>query len=228
MTKFNYYELYWHKRGKAGSSDPIPLWLPSWLTRYSEYGAILNQIPLGSKILDLGCGDGNVTRLYLTKGEVIGLDVSTMALARARKRGIQTVQHNLNTLPLPFHAKNFDVVILTDVLEHLVDPLATLGECTRLLKPNGRVILTVPNFARLGNRFRMLAGDPIDILHFDKYGDEVEHLHWFTKPKLIYLAKKAGFKTVDFVPTGLRSLGFLFGIIGLPQLGKFLTAVLTK
>jgi len=228
MQNLNYYDLYWSRRGKESCSDPIPLWLPNWLVKYSEYGAILNQIPQGSKILDLGCGDGNVTRLYAVKGDMVGVDVSGKALTQTKKRGIKTVQHDLNILPYPFQQGSFDVIVLTDVLEHLIDPLATLRECKRILRKNGRIIVTVPNFARLGNRFRMFLGDPIDILHFDKYGDEVEHLHWFTKPKLIYLARKAGFKTTDFVPSGLRNLNFLFGLVGIPQFGKFLTVNFIK
>ena len=223
----HYYDRYWKRRLLKEKSDPIPLWLPHILIQYSAYGAILNRIPPGSKILDLGCGDGNVTRLYTVKGDVVGVDASEKALTQTKKRGIKAVQHDLNTLPYPFRQGSFDVVVLTDVLEHLIDPFATLRECKRILKKNGRVIITVPNFARLSNRIRMLFGDPVDILHFDKYGDEAEHLHWFTKPKLIHIAFTSGFTSISFVSTGLWSAGFVFGLIGVPQLGKFLTAVLT-
>ena len=223
-----YYDRYWKRRLLKGKSDPIPSWLPHILIQYSAYGAILNRIPLGSKILDLGCGDGNVTRLYTVKGDVVGVDASENALTQTKKRGIKAIQHDLNTLPYPFRQGSFDVIVLTDVLEHLIDPFATLRECKRILRKNGRIIVTVPNHARLGNRIRMLFGDPVDILHFDKYGDEAEHLHWFTRPKFEFIARRVGLKHIKYVPTGLHNLNFIFGLLGFPQFGMYLTVLIFK
>lgn len=217
----NYYQQYWQKR-KAGQNQPIDPRIPSFLRKYSQYGAILNQIKDNSRILDIGCGDGNVSQLYLSKGKVLGLDISEKALEIAKKRGLATKFWDLNQLPLPFNKESFEAVILTDVLEHVLDPLALLKEALRLLTKNGQLLVTVPNFARWQNRCRMLWGDPIDILHFEKYGDELEHLHWFTTGKLKHLLKEAGFKKIKFVSTGLPA-GFLFGLFGYPGLAKMLT-----
>jgi len=223
MKTKNYYEKYWQKRKKE-TKEPIRSIIPSFLRQFSQYGAIANQIPSGSKILDLGCGDGNVSQLFLEKGKVVGIDISKEALKKAERRGIKTKLHDLNRLPLPFGDKSFDVVVLTDTLEHLFDPLGVLKEVFRILTVGGRVIITVPNFARLGNRLRMLWGDPIDILHWEKYGDGKEHFHWFTKGKIEHFLKLTGFKKIKFVPTGLP-FGFIFGQIGLPGLAKMLTVV---
>jgi methionine biosynthesis protein MetW len=228
MHKNNYYDLYWSKRLRSEKSYPIPKNIPHFLKKYSAYGSILNQIPIDSEILDLGCGNGNVARVYLEKGSVTGVDVSDIALKEAKKQGIITKIHNLNIFPYPFGTNSFNVVILTDVLEHCLNPVLTLKEVKRIVKPKGKIIITVPNFARFGNRLRMIIGDPTDLLHFSKYGDEVEHLHWFTQAKLEYLIKNIGFSNYIFIPTGLQNMNFIYGILGLFNLGNFLTVVIQK
>jgi len=206
----DYYQNYWYKRLKERQSSPIRKEVPPFLVKYSTYGAIANQIPFKSKILDLGCGGGNVTQLFLKKGEVVGVDISQEALKKAADLGIKTKLHDLNKLPLPFKDKSFNVVVLTDTLEHLVDPLAVLKESFRILTPGGWVIVTVPNFARLSNRLRMFGGDPVDILH------------WFTKGKAEHFLKLVGFKKIKLIPTGLP-FSFLFGKLGFPGWGKMIT-----
>jgi methionine biosynthesis protein MetW len=223
MRTKDYYEKYWQKRKKE-IGEPIRSIIPSFLRQFSQYGAIANQIPPKSKILDLGCGDGNVTQLFLEKGEVIGVDISKEALKKAASLGIKTKLYDLNKLPLSFGDESFDIVILTDTLEHFIDPLNMLKESLRILANGGRVIITVPNFARLSNRLRMLWGDPVDILHWEKYGDGKEHFHWFTKGKIEHFLKLAGFKKIRFIPTGLP-FGFILGQIGFPGLAKMLTVV---
>lgn len=222
----NYYQKYWEKR-KENVGSPIASIVPIFLHRYTQYGAIAFQIRKDSRILDIGCGDGNVSQLYLPKGKVTGLDISPLALKLAAQKGIKTVLHDLNILPLPFSANSFDVIILTDVLEHVLDPLGLLKDLNRILSPRGQVIITVPNFARLENRIRMIWGDPIDILHWEKYGDELEHLHWFTTGKIIHLLKIAGFRNIRFIPTGLPT-GFIYGLLRLPGLAKMLSVKCQK
>lgn len=223
----SYYDSYWEKRINKSPASPIPSGLPVFLKKFTSYGAILSQIKKCHKILDIGCGDGNVTQIYLEKGEVYGIDISPFALKAAAKKGIKTSLQDLNNLPLKFPENSFDYVIATDVAEHLIDPVNLLKEVKRVLKKNGMFILTVPNFARIGNRFRMFAGDPIDLLHWSKYGDELEHLHWFTIPKINYLLKKESFKKIKYVSTGLKG-DFIFGLLKIPSLGKMLTVISEK
>lgn len=216
-----YYKNYWKKRGKA-KTKPIPN-VPSFLKKYSVYGSILNQVKEGSRILDLGCGDGNVSSIYLSKNcEVYGVDISKSACSLAKRKGIKTRVVDLNKSRLPFKSRFFDYVIGCDVLEHLIDPLAIVKEISRVLKKAGFFLLSVPNFARITNRFRMIIGNPIDSLHFDKYGDEVEHLHWFTLPKLNHLLNNAGFKEIKSLPSGLP-FSFIFTFLGFSGLSKVLT-----
>lgn len=225
MDLNKYYEKYWSKRRK-GDTKAIPDYVPQLLRKYTIYGAIRSQIPEGSRILDLGCGDGNVSVEYLTRGEVTGIDISKTALKIAGSRGIKTIYHDLNSIPYPIKSHYYDVIILTDVLEHLIDPVGLLNYLKSTVQKGGRLIITVPNFARLDNRIRMLAGDPVDLLHFTKYGDDIEHLHWFTYPKLMHIFRSLGLRNTEFVPSGLRSGSFIWGIIKRYNLQSFLTAAI--
>ncbi|MCL5985052.1 MAG: class I SAM-dependent methyltransferase [Actinobacteria bacterium] len=209
-------------------SKPISDSIPRFLIKYSSYGSIVNQIPPNSKVLDVGCGDGRISALFKRKDcDVWGVDVSRRAVELASKNGIKVKQWDLNQVPLPFEEASFNVLTLIDVLEHVIDPLALLKEAHRLLAPGGRLIISLPNFARIGNRLRMFIGDPRDILHWEGYGDEIEHLHWFTLPKLRYFLKKANFKKISAQPVGLP-FGFIFGLLRLYGLSKILLVVVVK
>ncbi|MFA5047582.1 MAG: class I SAM-dependent methyltransferase [Patescibacteria group bacterium] len=223
-----YYNDYWQKRIQD-TTKPIPDGLPKFLKKYTSYGAIVNCLSASDKLLDIGCGDGRVSELYKEKAaKVYGLDISGQAISEAKKRGIEASFQDLNQLPLKFEDGYFDCVVLTDVVEHVINPLGLLQEVKRILKADGQAVVTVPNFARLSNRLKMLIGDPIDILHWSKYGDEIEHLHWFTWPKLKNLFKDAGFSKLKPIPTGLKSLSFVFGLVGLYNLGSYLTIKIKK
>jgi len=223
-----YYNDYWEIRVQD-KTKPIPDGLPNFLKKYTSYGAIVENIYPCERLLDIGCGDGRVSELYKEKAtKVYGIDISEKALSEASGRGIETSFQDLNQLPLGFEDNYFNCVVLTDVVEHVINPLGLLKEVRRILKDDGRVIVTVPNFARISNRLRMMAGDPIDILHWSKYGDEIEHLHWFTLPKLKNLFKEAGFSRLRPIPTGLKSLSFIFGLVKLYNLGSYLTIEVKK
>ncbi len=98
------------------------------------------------KILDLGCGDATTSEYFQKKLglDVVGADISTHALNKAKKRGIKTVLID-EEKNLPFKDKSFDVVFWGDNVEHLFNPAKTLAEIKRILKPSGRLILSCPN-----------------------------------------------------------------------------------
>lgn len=226
-----YYDAYWTKRTATVdySVPPIRENIPGFLRRYSQYGAILHQLTPGSRVLDIGCGEGNVSAVYKQqKGcRVYGLDISPKAVSRAKRRGIQAQKHDLNVFPYPFRSAQFDTITLSDVLEHLMYPVKTLQEIRRLLRNNGKVVVEVPNCARLENRIAMLFGDPRDLLHWERYGDGTEHLQWFSLPKMKDMFQQAGYTDIHFLPVGLP-LTFMFGRIGFPNLQKILLVVAGK
>ncbi len=145
-----FYDDYWASRDgwtPHPSLSPIKRQL---LTRL-----ITNQ----SVVLDVGCGDG--THYGKTFASVAttyyGLEVSSIAAEIAQRNGIQAQIHDLAS-PFPFRDAIFDNVICIEVLEHLFDPACVLNEIHRVLKPDGYVLLSVPNIVHISNRVRMLLG----------------------------------------------------------------------
>ena len=93
----------------------------------------------GERILDLGCGDGQLTKQIQTSGaDVVAIDASEAMVAAARGRGIQAELGNVETLP--FEANSFDAVFSNAVLHWVKNHDAMLGEVRRVLRPGGRFV----------------------------------------------------------------------------------------
>jgi 2-polyprenyl-3-methyl-5-hydroxy-6-metoxy-1,4-benzoquinol methylase len=96
-------------------------------------------------VLDLGCSDGTITLGYLEHGarEVIGVDIDEAAIQKAKKcaPGPGVSFRASGTASLPLAADHVEVVICFDVFEHIAEPGAMLGECHRVLKPGGKMLI---------------------------------------------------------------------------------------
>lgn len=93
----------------------------------------------GESILDLGCGDGQLTRrLAATGASVVGVDLSPQMLAAARERGIDAREGSAESLP--FADRAFDAVFSNAVLHWVRDQEAMMAEVRRVLKPGGRFV----------------------------------------------------------------------------------------
>ena len=108
------------------------------------------------RILDIGCGTGKLLQELSASGSVWGVDSSTQAIAFCRRRGIKQVyQQQLPRLQLK---QKFDVITCLDVLEHVADDTAALQVINQLLKPHGRLILTVPAYPWLYSYWDKILG----------------------------------------------------------------------
>jgi 2-polyprenyl-3-methyl-5-hydroxy-6-metoxy-1,4-benzoquinol methylase len=110
---------------------------------------IIKQIPKNKKILDLGCGDGELVEYFAKKGWSIGgLDLNYAS-------NYVKLGDALNT---KFRARSFDVIVCTDLIEHLnlSDHEKLIHEIKRILKNNGSLILGAPNLAHLFSRLYFL------------------------------------------------------------------------
>jgi 2-polyprenyl-3-methyl-5-hydroxy-6-metoxy-1,4-benzoquinol methylase len=114
------------------------------------------------KVLDMGCRDGILTRHFIEKNEVTGLDIDKLALEACKNNlNIKTIWADFS-LQIPIPTSSFDVVIAGEVIEHLPYPEITISEVSRILKPEGLFIGSVPNSYHLKNRLRVLKGRLID------------------------------------------------------------------
>ncbi len=97
------------------------------------------------KLLDVGCGAGNMIHHLSQYGQVKGLEIDERPVKKARERGYDVQQFDA-TQPMPFADNTFDAVTTLDVIEHNRDDLAILADSFRILKPGGYMIITVPAY----------------------------------------------------------------------------------
>ncbi|MFI5660551.1 methyltransferase domain-containing protein [Streptomyces sp. NPDC051684] len=191
-------------------------------------------------VLDIGCGDGTAaaTTARLLPGpaghRLIGVDWSQDALRRAARRVHRVVRGELTGHGLPFADGAADAVLLSEVIEHLVDPDAALDEIRRVLRPGGHLMLSTPNLAAWYNRALLLAGvQPVfsevslRAIHGRPGTEVVGHLRLYTPRALKEFVAASGFDVVGLtgapfhgVPRPLRPLDRL--VCAAPSLASIL------
>jgi 2-polyprenyl-3-methyl-5-hydroxy-6-metoxy-1,4-benzoquinol methylase len=128
---------------------------PSDITYYQNVRSELaNYIEKGDhRILDVGCGAGYFGEFLKLNGhasDLIGIEIDTVAAHDASTRLDYVLCANLNETTIvevlkDYERQYFDYIVCADVLEHLIDPWEALSQLVTFLKPNGRIILSLPN-----------------------------------------------------------------------------------
>ncbi|UOQ98181.1 class I SAM-dependent methyltransferase [Hymenobacter sp. 5317J-9] len=108
------------------------------------------QLPRTAAILEIGCSGGPLMQRLRAAGylDVTGIDVSAPAIELAHARGVANASL-MDGAALEFTDGRFDVVVASDVLEHIEDEARALREWTRVLKPGGQLLVFVPAHAYL-------------------------------------------------------------------------------
>jgi SAM-dependent methyltransferase len=189
--------------------------------------AILPPPTSPALVVDMGCGDGQCAGVAVRMSpghRFVGIDWSADAIAQARGRGLSLVRAGVEEASLPLASAVADVVIMSELIEHLVDTDAALDEAWRILKPGGSLLLSTPNLAAWYNRGLLAVGmqpvfSEVSLRGvFGRPGSQVAgHLHMFTRPALTGLLTARGFQPVRVagaryhdVPRPLRPLDKLF------------------
>lgn len=152
--------------------------------------ARIRSVPV---LCDVGCGSGQTLSQFKQAGyEVVGIEPDPAARSLANQFG-DVLEGTAEVLPDQVAGMQFDVVLLSHVLEHCIDPGAALRNVKRLLAPGGTAIIEVPNNAALA---------------FEVYGpgwffaDIPRHLQFFTEPSLRRALENSGMRVGRVIYTG--------------------------
>jgi len=109
------------------------------------YEELLTENLKGKKVLDAGCGTGWFSRAAVERGATVtSMDIGPGLLKQVAKK-CKSTRVVGSIMEMPFKAKTFDVVVTSEVIEHVPQPFEALKECYRVLKPGGTLVLTTPN-----------------------------------------------------------------------------------
>jgi SAM-dependent methyltransferase len=146
-----------------------------------------------STLCDVGCGSGQAMSAFKQAGyDAVGIEPDPAARALAGRIG-EVFAGTAEALPETIAGREFDVVLLSHVLEHCIDPAAALRNVKRMLAPRGAAIIEVPNNGALG---------------FEMYGptwffaDIPRHLQFFTESSLRKALGQAGLRVTRVLYTG--------------------------
>lgn len=187
------------KLSRLDYNEPVPEMNASmirvWGEHYRHIAELVPETIKGGKVLEIGIGYGVLAVLLreLYSCSVVATEHPSRGYLRSsefihfmNKKGINLVEHELHQ-PLPFKDSTFDMVSYCDVIEHLPQSMVegSLQEIRRVLKPEGCLLLSTPNLARLPNRIRFLLGQGINPpLNPRKVGETYDHIREFTDDEI--------------------------------------------
>jgi SAM-dependent methyltransferase len=137
-------------------------------------------LPINAEILEVGCGTGGNLPLLAKFGNVYGVEIDDTARAYATERGIGTILPGSLPDEIPFPEQRFDLIVMTDVLEHVTEDQEALERLYTRLTSGGYILITVPAFPALWSRH--------DDLH--------HHKRRYTRERLRAIVTHAGFRMV--------------------------------
>jgi SAM-dependent methyltransferase len=177
----------------------------------------------GDKILEIGCGSGNL--LYNCRQkykELYGIEFAPNRLDAARKafeREGQRVNLQLGNIEhgISFEDNSFDSIVWSDVIEHVIDIYGVMKEIKRLLRYGGHLVTSTPNIAYVRYRIRLLSGRfPSTSTGNEGLGDEGGklfdggHMHYFTYSSLENIYRRSGLTPVRRMGSGRIALQGLY------------------
>ena len=157
----------------------------------------------GARVLDVGCGNGYTAGQFAARGcDVTGIDLSESGLAIARAAYPNIRFESLaadDEILLKLQVAPFDMVISTEVIEHLYDPQAFVASCYKALRPGGRFVVSTPYHGYLKNVVLAVANK------FDRHVNPLYrggHIKFWSRKTLSQLFAETGFHNLQFRGAG--------------------------
>ncbi len=198
--------------------------------------AMIDSLRLRNKnILDIGCYDGTLLgQIKNKKNNFYGVEASDYGVRECKKKGIKTKSFFCDDKTrLPFEDNFFDLVVCGEIIEHVYDTDFFLDNISKVLKMNGKLILSTPNIASLGRRIMLLMGiNPIIEVSPNK-PESSGHIRYFTFETIQELLVERGFviekiksDVVNFSASGKANVKFIAKIF--PRLGQSIIILARK
>jgi len=114
---------------------------------HTRYDVLMHVPDDVTAILSLGCGYGQMEKTLIEKGcSVLGIEPDQEAASVAAANGLEVINSTAEEGIKTIQDRQFDCLLLSDVLEHLVDPAGVFTACSNLLSEGGTVVVSIPNF----------------------------------------------------------------------------------
>ena len=170
---------------------------PNLDDRFSGTHIFVNEARKYPTILECGCSSGFISRLITDDDgpQVVGIEIDPAAAEQARRFCSSVLSCDLNKPGWSgeLMGASFDLITFGDVLEHLLDPVRTLREAKQLLKPGGRVLISLPNIAHWTVRAKLLLGR----FEYQETGlMDYTHLRFFSAITGRRMIEEAGYKII--------------------------------
>lgn len=154
----------------------------------------------GKRVLDVGCGDHDIAHEHqpdwLHKNickvarETVGLEYDVELADSLVKLGYNVIHGDAQTIDLSERFGTFDIVVLGEIIEHVVNPGTLLLNMRRHLAPGGMIVLSTPNATAFSNFLQVL------FIGHEHLNDD--HTMGFTKKNMDAFLAKLGFEVIDF------------------------------
>ncbi|HEV2116463.1 MAG TPA: class I SAM-dependent methyltransferase [Terriglobales bacterium] len=167
--------------------------------RFDRDVLLLRHVGSGKNVLELGCSTGYITRLLLQQNCVVtAIENDPDAAQKAAKTGAAVLTRDLNNADWSRDLKpEFDVVLMGDVLEHLVNPYKVLLQARPLVCGGGYAVICLPNVAHWLIRLQIALGQ----FNYQPTGTlDATHLRFFTVHSARQLIEAAGYRLLKFDP----------------------------